>query len=115
MKQVIATLIGVAFLAATVSAQADPKVAAGKKLFSTKNCVKCHMAEGKGNKKLRMDGTTAPVAKLSAADIQQWILSPAEMTAKLDHKPINPMKKTALADPEVAALVAYLMHLRTLK
>jgi mono/diheme cytochrome c family protein len=116
MKQFIAVLFGGALLAGAVSAQAqDPNVAAGKKLFSSKNCTKCHMAEGKGNKKLRMDGPTAKVAKLSAAEIHQWITSPADMTAKLDHKPVNAMKKTTLTDGEVAALVAYMLHLRALK
>lgn len=94
---------------------ADPNIALGRKLFSSKNCTKCHMAEGKGNKKLRMDGPGAAVAKLSAGEIEQWIISPAEMTAKLDHKPVNPMKKTAMSDPEIKALVAYMLHLRTLK
>jgi len=116
MKQFIGVLFGGALLVGAVSAQApDPNIAAGKKLFSSKNCTKCHMAEGKGNKKLRMDGPTANVAKLSAAEIQQWITSPEEMTAKLDRKPVNAMKKTALTDDEVTALVAYMLHLRTLK
>ena len=62
-----------------------------------------------------MDGPTAKVAKLSPAEIRQWITSPAEMTAKLDHKPVNAMKKTELSETEVSALVAYMLHLRTLK
>jgi len=117
MKQFIGVLLGAVLLGGAVSAQApDPKdIAAGKRLFTTKNCTKCHMAEGKGNKKLRMDGPTAAVAKLSPAEVRQWIMSPAEMTAKLDHKPVNAMKKTNLTDPEVNALIAYMLHLRTLK
>ena len=116
IQQVVGAVLG-AFLVGAVSlpAQADPDVAAGKKLFSSKNCTKCHMAEGKGNKKLRMDGPNAAVAKLSADEIEQWLVSPAEMTAKLDHKPVNAMKKTALTDSEIKALVAYMLHLRTLK
>ena len=117
IKQVVGILVAGAFFAGAVpaTAQTDPDVAAGRKLFSSKNCTKCHMAEGKGNKKLRMDGPNAAVSKLSAGEIEQWINSPAEMTAKLDHKPVNPMKKTALTDPEMKALVAYMLHLRTLK
>lgn len=117
MKQVVGILVAGAFFAVAVpvSAQTDPNVAVGRKLFSSKNCVKCHMAEGKGNKKLRMDGPNAAVSKLSAGEIEQWIISPAEMTAKLDHKPVNPMKKTELTDPEIKALVAYMMSLRTQK
>jgi mono/diheme cytochrome c family protein len=116
MKQWIGLCVSVVVLTGTLSAQgADPNIAAGRKLFSSKNCTKCHMAEGKGNKKLRMDGPSAAVAKLSADQIRLWILSPAEMTAKLDHKPVNPMKKTAMSDAEVNAMVAYMLHLRTLK
>ena len=117
MTHRVALLLGGVLLAGAVGAQTpDPKeVAAGKKLFSSKNCTKCHMAEGKGNKKLRMDGAAAKVAKLSPGEIRQWITSPAEMTAKLDHKPVNPMKKTELTEAEISALVAYMLHLRTLK
>jgi len=116
MKRFIGAVVGSAFMVAAVAAQAqDPNIAQGKKLFSSKNCIKCHMAEGKGNKKLRMDGPSANLTKLSAAEVRQWIVSPEEMTAKLDHKPVNPMKKTVLTDPEVNALVAYLMSLRTQK
>jgi mono/diheme cytochrome c family protein len=117
MRHVVGALFGIVLLVGTVSAQTpDSKdIAAGKRLFSAKNCTKCHMAEGKGNKKLMMDGPTAKVAKLSESEIRQWITSPAEMTAKLDHKPVNPMKKTELTDAEVNSLVAYLLHLRTLK
>jgi mono/diheme cytochrome c family protein len=117
MKRLVGVLFGSLLLVGAVWAQTlDPKeVAAGKRLFSSKNCTKCHMAEGKGNKKLRMDGPAAAVSKLAAGAIEQWITSPAEMTAKLDHKPVNVMKKTAMADAEVKALVAYMLHLRTLK
>ena len=117
MKRTLIGLIGAVLFGGGLLAQTpDPKdVAAGKKLFSSKNCVKCHMAEGKGNKKLRMDGPNAAVAKLSVDQIRQWIVTPEEMTAKLDHKPVNPMKKTAMTDPEVNALVAYMFSLRTLK
>ena len=59
----------------------------------------CHMAEGKGNKRLPLDGVSA---KLKAPDIRKWITSPAEMTAKLATKPVVPMMKIELKDPEVA-------------
>lgn len=117
MRRTLVGLMGAVVFSSGVWAQTpDPKeVATGKRLFSSKNCVKCHMAEGKGNKKLRMDGPNAAVAKLSVSEIRQWLVAPEEMTAKLDHKPVNPMKKTALTDPEVNALVAYMSNLRTLK
>jgi len=121
MKRLVGAFLGVAIVigpfTGTGSAQApDPKlVAAGKRLFSVKDCTQCHMAEGKGNKKLRMDGPAAKVAKLAPEEIRQWIVSPVEMTAKLPHKPENPMKKKVLTEAEVDSLVAYMMFLRTKK
>jgi mono/diheme cytochrome c family protein len=121
MKRLTGAFLGVAIVVGLFggvgSAQApDPKlVAAGKRLFSSKDCTQCHMAEGKGNKKLRMDGPKAKVANLPPEEIRQWIVSPVEMTAKLDHKPENPMKKKVLTEAEVDALVAYMAYLRTKK
>jgi mono/diheme cytochrome c family protein len=120
MRRLAAVFLGVAIVgglsAVMAGAQApDPKlVAAGRTIFrsSKVDCTQCHMAQGKGNKKLRMDGPTAKVAKLSAEQIRQWIVSPAEMTAKLDHEPDNPMKKKDLTEAEVNALVAYMLSLR---
>lgn len=115
-QQLVGLLTGAVLLVGTAPAQGqDPNIGEGKKLFASKSCTKCHMAEGKGNKNLRMDGPTAKLAKLSEADVRKWILSPAEMTATLDHKPVNAMKKTVLTDAEVDALVAYMMSLRTKK
>lgn len=118
MKRLIAAFLAltIASAASAVAAAAqapDPKlVAAGRRIFSDKDCTQCHMAQGKGNKKLRMDGPTAKVAKLTPEEIRQWIVSPVEMTAKLTTKPENPMKKKDLTETEVDALVAYLLSLR---
>ena len=110
VRQFVGGLLGAALLVGSVGAQAlDPKeVAAGKKLFSDKNCTKCHMAEGKGNRKLLMDGPKAKLAKLTPAEIMLWLTSPEEMTAKLAEKPENPMQKLEATDAEIKALAAYL-------
>ena len=111
-KRFVGILIGGALLVGVVGAQAlDPKeVAEGRKLFTSKNCVQCHMAEGKGNRRLVMDGPKAKLAKLTPEEITQWITSPDDMAAKLKlaAPPANPMKKIDATDAEVKALVAYL-------
>ena len=66
----------------------------------------CHMAEGKGNKRLPLDGVSA---KLKAPDDASGSRRPREMTAKLATKPVVPMMKIELKDPEVDALVAYVI------
>ena len=103
-------VLGVGFVAGVAHAQSpDPKLAAeGKKLFE-KSCLVCHMAEGKGNKLIPLDGVSA---KLKAAEIRQWITSPVEMTAKLPTKPVMPMMKLDLKPAEVDGLVAYLLSLK---
>lgn len=112
IKRWTGILLGVSMVVGVVGAQAlDPKeVAAGKRLFTTKNCVQCHMVEGKGNRRLMMDGPNTKLAKLTPEEISLWITSPEEMTAKLKlaQPPANPMKKVDATPDEVKALVAYL-------
>ena len=110
IRRLAGVLLGGALLVGSVGAQAlDPKeVAAGRKLFTSKNCTKCHMAEGKGNRKLLMDGPKAKLAKLTPEEITLWLTSPEEMTAKLAEKPENPMQKLEATDAEMKALAAYL-------
>lgn len=96
-----------------VRAQApDPaQVALGKKTFEDTKCSKCHGAEGKNPKDPKLSLVEGPITKLSAADIRKWIVSPAEMTAKLPRKPKEAMKKFDLSDAQVDALVAYVQSL----
>ena len=111
MRTFVGSIVGLALLGGVVGAQTpDPKqVAAGKKLFATYKCGTCHMAEGKGNKMLSLDG------KMTKAQIRMWIASPAELEAKLEKKPtvkMSSMMKTKLSDPDVDALVAYVQSLK---
>lgn len=115
MRRLVGGIVGLALLGGVVSAQTppDPKqVAAGKKLYDTLKCATCHMAEGKGNKKLPLDAVSK---KLTTAQIRMWIASPAEMEAKLAKKPavkMSSMMKTKLSDADVDALVAYVQSLK---
>jgi mono/diheme cytochrome c family protein len=114
MNRLGGALVGLILLGPVAGAQTpDPKqVAAGKKLYETMKCGTCHLAEGKGNKKLPLDGISK---KMTTAEIRMWIASPAEMEAKLPKKPavkMSSMMKTKLNDADVDALVAYVQSLK---
>lgn len=100
-------------MTASVSAQSATLVEAGKQLYASKECARCHMVKGKGNKMSKLDGVAS---KLSARDIARWLSASAEMEATLDHKPKVRMSSRQslkkLTEADVAALVAYLMTLK---
>jgi len=111
-------VIGLAVMLAgtVVGAQApDPKLAnEGKKLYATYKCDKCHLIAGKGSKKGPLDSVGA---KLTPADIKKWLVTPAEMEAKLEKPPkgtdsmANALKTKGIEPGEVDALVAYMRTL----
>ena len=112
MRHFVLMLAGIALVSVgVVSAQDSKQVETGKQLFSSKQCVKCHQVEGRGNKANKLDGVAT---KVNAADMRKWLTNPKEMEATLDHKPKITMssKKPALANSEVDALVAYLQTLK---
>jgi len=114
MKRFVLTLAGFAFLAAAaLSAQDAKKIDAGKQIYNAKECAKCHMIAGKGNKIGKLDGVGS---KISAADMRKWLTTPAQMEAKLDHKPkvkmSSKLAQMKLKDTEIDALIAYLETLK---
>ena len=112
MRRLVLTVTAVASLYGTaLSAQDAKMIADGKKLYDAKECAKCHMIAGKGNKIGPLDGVGT---KLSEADIRKWFTDTVAMEAKLDHKPKVKMssKKVVLKDTEVNALVAYMASLK---
>ena len=108
---VVVGLVG--FLGVPVAAQDAKLVQAGKRLYETKECAKCHLIAGKGNKISPLDGVAS---KHGAAEMKKWLTATAEMEAALDHKPKVKMSSKVglmkLTDAEVDALVAYLMTLK---
>jgi cytochrome c1 len=50
--------------------------------------------------------------KLSVDDLKKWIVTPAEMEAKLATKPKMKMNAYKLADADLDALVTYLASLK---
>ena len=96
-----------------VSAQDAKKIQTGKQLYGSKECAKCHMIAGKGNKIGVLDHVAT---KVSADDMRKWLTAPVDMEAKLDHKPkvkmSSKLAQMKLTDADVDALVAYLMTLK---
>ncbi|MEZ5316105.1 MAG: cytochrome c [Vicinamibacterales bacterium] len=115
MRAFVVTVVGAVMAAAVTYAQnPDPqKVAAGKTAYDTFRCSTCHMIDGKGNKRFPLDGVGA---KVSADDIRKWLVSPAEMEAKLEKPPSlkmsTGMRNKKLTDADVDNLVAYMLSLK---
>lgn len=118
MRTLGAVTVVVAMAGSVLAAQSpDPKLAAtGKKLYVTYKCDKCHTIAGRGTKK--PDGALDDVGtKVSVADLKKWLVSPAEMEAKLKNPPkgtdamSNALKTKGIEPGEVDALVAYLQTL----
>jgi hypothetical protein len=92
----------------TIAAQDTKQVEAGKKLYATYNCQKCHKIGDVGKLSV-LDGVAS---KLTEEDIRKWLVTPDEMTAKLKKKPKVKMKKQDYKPGEVDAVMAYLLTLK---
>ncbi len=93
-----------------VAAQDKATIERGMKVYEQQKCSLCHSIEGKGNKAGALDGVGS---KLTADEIRQWLVKPAEMTAKTKATRKPPMKAYAsLPEEDIAALVAYLESLK---
>ncbi|OGN10827.1 MAG: hypothetical protein A3B91_03515 [Candidatus Yanofskybacteria bacterium RIFCSPHIGHO2_02_FULL_41_29] len=106
--------ITISMSAVSLSAQDTKKIDAGKKLYTAKECSKCHKIAGKGNRAgSNLDGVAS---KLSADEIRGWLTNTIEMEKKLEHKPKVKMSsriaKMNLKDADIEALVAYLQTLK---
>jgi mono/diheme cytochrome c family protein len=103
-------LLLVAGLAAPFAAAAqDAKK--GEEVYTAQKCATCHSVAGKGKKTSPLDGVGA---KLSTADIKEWIVDPkgAAAKAKSTKKPPMPAKYAHLPAADIDALVAYLASLK---
>jgi len=100
----VGALIGLPLAAQTASAQTPAEK--GAALFTAQKCSLCHSLDGKGNAKGALDGVGS---KLTAAEIRQWIVTPAEMAAKANATRKPAMKAFAnLPKDDLDALVAFL-------
>ena len=109
MKTVLVTPL-LLTMAGDAFAQGAAQAEAGQKVYAAQKCAVCHSIGTAGNKKGPLDGVAA---KVSAADLRQWIVDAPAMAAKTkaDRKP--PMKAYPnLSKADVDALVAYMQTLK---
>ena len=108
--RVIVIVAAALFTSASAVAQDAANIARGQQVYVAQKCAICHSIAGKGNAKGALDGVGA---KLSADEIHQWIVNPAEMTTKIKAIRKPPMKAYAnLPKEDVDALVAYIQSLK---
>jgi mono/diheme cytochrome c family protein len=106
----IALISAAAWTASTIAASAqDAKK--GEQVYAAQKCMTCHAIGGKGNKNNPLDGVGA---KISAAEIKEWIVNPTEMTAKIKSTKKPPMlnRYSKLPPADIDSLVAYLASLK---
>ena len=95
---------------AAVAAQDKALIERGMKVYVEQKCSVCHSIDGKGNAKGPLDSVGL---KLSAAEIREWLVHPAEMTKKTNALRKPPMRAYPnLAKEDLDAVVAYMLSLK---
>jgi len=105
----LASVAVVAMLAPSPAAAQD--ATRGQEVYTAQKCQGCHNIAGKGFKNNTLDGVGA---KLSAAEIKAWIVTPKEMATKsgAKGKPPMPDRYAKLPAADIDALVAYMQTLK---
>jgi mono/diheme cytochrome c family protein len=102
----VITIAAVVCLALPAGARAQGD---GAKVYAAQKCSICHSIAGQGNKKLPLDDVGK---KLTADQIREWIVAPAEAAKKAKSTAKPPMKAYAsLPKADLDALVTYLASL----
>ena len=105
-KCAVWVMAGVLGLPAVARAQVER----GMKVYVEQKCSVCHSIDGKGNAKGPLDSVGV---KLSADDVREWIVHPAEMTKKTKAERKPPMRAYPnLSKEDLDALVAYMLSLK---
>ena len=104
---IFAIVPGVGFAAG----QDAEHVKKGQEVYAAPKSSVCHSIAGKGGKSSPLDGVGA---KLSAADLRQWVVDPVAMSKKSNStkKPPMPAKYGQLPAADLDALVAYMQTLK---
>jgi mono/diheme cytochrome c family protein len=90
-------------------AQDQARIDHGMKVYAAQKCAVCHSIAGKGNAKGPLDDVGS---RLTADQIREWMVNPAEMTKKTKAERKPPMRAYPnLAKADVDALVAYMLSL----
>lgn len=107
-----AVLVLVVVLGAPAAAMAQDKalIDRGMKVYADQKCSVCHSINGKGNAKGPLDSVGL---KLSADEIREWMVHPAEMTKKTKAERKPPMRAYPnLPKEDLDAIVAYMSSLK---
>ena len=110
-KILFAAAVAAVAMLAPSPASAGQDAKRGQEVYAAQKCQGCHNIAGKGFKNNTLDGVGA---KLSAADLKEWIVNPDAMQAKqTGPKPVMKMKSfKTLPAADVDALVAYMGSLK---
>ena len=101
-----AVVIGGLVFTASLAAQ---DLARGEKVYAEQKCALCHSIGDKGNKKGPLDGVGT---KLSAKELEQWVVDAKGMTEKTKAPRKPEMKNYTLPKEDLDALVAYMASLK---
>ena len=112
MRYAFLWAVGLSLLVTPVpaSAQTADQVSRGTKVFGEQKCSMCHAIAGKGNSKGPLNDVGA---RLSAAEIREWLVDPEGMRKKTnaERKPLMKSFST-LSKEDLDGLVAYLQTLK---
>ncbi len=93
--------------AAGAAGQDAAKIELGLQVYEAQRCALCHSVADQGNKRGPLDGVGD---RLSADEIEQWIVNPTEMAAKTNAKRKPAMKVYSnLPEEDLEALVSYML------
>jgi mono/diheme cytochrome c family protein len=111
MKTRALTAVAAILLFTAASSAQDAKVIErGMKVYTDQKCSPCHSIAGKGNQKGPLDDVGS---RLTADEIREWMINPAEMTKKTKSERKPPMKAYPnLSKDDLDALVAYMQSLK---
>jgi mono/diheme cytochrome c family protein len=110
-------ILGVPFVVAVwlaaagvANAQDQGQIEHGIKVYAAQKCAVCHAIAGKGNLKGPLDGVGS---RLTADEIREWIVNPAEMSKKTKAERKPPMRAyPKLLKEDLDALVTYMLSLK---
>ena len=110
MRIALLIVIVLGLTAGSAAAQDKALIEKGMKVYADQKCGMCHAIDGKGNAKGPLDSVGL---KLTADDVRQWMVNPAEMTKKANaaRKPAMPAYPK-LSKDDLDAVVAYMMSLK---
>ena len=97
-----------------LSAQDARQIEAGRKIYESEGCAKCHMIAGRGNRMAPLDGVGS---RLTTDEIKRWLTNTAKMEDALPKSPAIKMstRKYDFNDADLEAVVAYLKSLKSKK